>query len=161
MVIGPTPPGTGVMAEARLLASANSTSPTSFFSPTRFTPTSITTAPSFIPFDHLRFAGSGDQDVGHADPGGEIPGSRMAEGNSGVLLQAHERHRFADNIGAADHNHLLAGQINPRFLQHHHHAVRGAGSEERFAYDKAPDVIWGENRPRPLSGRRSPAPFPY
>ena len=31
IVIGPTPPGTGVMAEARSDAAANSTSPTSFF----------------------------------------------------------------------------------------------------------------------------------
>src|SRR5829696_8097365 len=44
-VIGPTPPGTGVMAAARSFAAAKSTSPTrpSFV---RFVPTSITTAPS-------------------------------------------------------------------------------------------------------------------
>src|SRR6056297_1764726 len=48
IVIGPTPPGTGVMAAALRQAAAKSTSPISFFSSTRFTPTSITTAPGLI-----------------------------------------------------------------------------------------------------------------
>ena len=47
MVIGPTPPGTGVMAAARFSASANSTSPQSLPSGLRFIPTSMTTAPGF------------------------------------------------------------------------------------------------------------------
>ncbi len=52
IVIGPTPPGTGVIHAARSAASSNATSPTSRYpfsvesSSTRFTPTSITTAPS-------------------------------------------------------------------------------------------------------------------
>src|SRR5512137_1083255 len=46
IVIGPTPPGTGVMAEAMSMTAAKSTSPTSF--PSRWLiPTSITTAPGF------------------------------------------------------------------------------------------------------------------
>ena len=44
-VIGPTPPGTGVIARARSAAASKSTSPTSPSS-VRFVPTSITTAPS-------------------------------------------------------------------------------------------------------------------
>ena len=59
MVIGPTPPGTGVMYLAISLAASKSTSPfkmgTIFlgssllgFSPTRLTPTSMTHAPSLI-----------------------------------------------------------------------------------------------------------------
>ena len=47
MVIGPTPPGTGVIAPARSAAGSNSTSPCSFPS-TRFIPTSITVAPGLI-----------------------------------------------------------------------------------------------------------------
>ena len=52
IVIGPTPPGTGVIQLARSAASSNATSPTSRYprssegSSTRFTPTSMTTAPS-------------------------------------------------------------------------------------------------------------------
>ncbi len=48
IVIGPTPPGTGVIAPATFSAVSNSTSPTSFLSATLFIPTSITTAPGFI-----------------------------------------------------------------------------------------------------------------
>mmetsp|Transcript_11886 Transcript_11886/g.31409 ORF Transcript_11886/g.31409 Transcript_11886/m.31409 type:complete len:222 (+) Transcript_11886:103-768(+) len=53
MVIGPTPPGTGVISDATSTASANATSPTSrwpsFFvaSSTALMPTSITTQPGF------------------------------------------------------------------------------------------------------------------
>src|SRR6185437_1644886 len=53
IVIGPTPPGTGVMRDARSRALSKSTSPTSLKplfaveSATRLIPTSITTAPSF------------------------------------------------------------------------------------------------------------------
>ncbi len=54
MVIGPTPPGTGVIAEATSTASSNATSPTSRVLPspfsgagTRLMPTSMTTAPGF------------------------------------------------------------------------------------------------------------------
>src|SRR5207249_707150 len=47
MVIGPTPPGTGVIARARAATLANSTSPTSLPVSRRLIPTSITHAPSF------------------------------------------------------------------------------------------------------------------
>ena len=46
MVMGPTPPGTGVMAFAFLLTSSKSTSPQRPLS-VRLMPTSMTTAPSF------------------------------------------------------------------------------------------------------------------
>ena len=45
MVIGPTPPGTGVIQPARCAASSYCTSPTSLPSGSRLMPTSITTAP--------------------------------------------------------------------------------------------------------------------
>src|SRR5690606_23476621 len=53
IVIGPTPPGTGVICDALRLTASKSTSPTRrkpllrLGSSTRFTPTSMTTAPSF------------------------------------------------------------------------------------------------------------------
>jgi len=46
-VIGPTPPGTGVIAEATSATAAKSTSPHSLPAVSRFIPTSITTAPGF------------------------------------------------------------------------------------------------------------------
>ena len=45
MVMGPTPPGTGVIARARGSTAGKSTSP-QVFPPTSLIPTSITTAPS-------------------------------------------------------------------------------------------------------------------
>ena len=51
IVIGPTPPGTGVIAPATCEADAKSTSPSSFFFPSRMTrvvPTSITVAHGLI-----------------------------------------------------------------------------------------------------------------
>src|SRR5205814_93825 len=47
-VIGPTPPGTGVMSEATWAAPAKCTSPQSEPSSRRFMPTSTTTAPGLI-----------------------------------------------------------------------------------------------------------------
>src|SRR6267143_4103111 len=47
IVIGPTPPGTGVIARARAATLSNSTSPTSLPVSRRLIPTSITQAPSF------------------------------------------------------------------------------------------------------------------
>jgi hypothetical protein len=48
IVIGPTPPGTGVIQDARSAQDAKSTSPTSFPSGRRLMPTSITIAPGLI-----------------------------------------------------------------------------------------------------------------
>lgn len=55
IVIGPTPPGTGVIADATGSAVSNSTSPTSFFGAILFMPTSITTAPGFIMSPFMKF----------------------------------------------------------------------------------------------------------
>ncbi len=48
MVMGPTPPGTGVIQPARSLAPSKSTSPTSLPSSVRLMPTSMTMAPCLI-----------------------------------------------------------------------------------------------------------------
>ena len=65
MVSGPTPPGTGVIAEATSTADAKSTSPTIRPS-TTLIPTSTTTAPglSIAPGDEAGPAGGDDDDVG-------------------------------------------------------------------------------------------------
>src|SRR6266702_174024 len=48
IVMGPTPPGTGVIQPARRAAGSYSTSPTSFPAAVRFIPTSNTAAPGRI-----------------------------------------------------------------------------------------------------------------
>ena len=75
MVIGPTPPGTGVIEPATFMQSAKSQSPTSFALPSasmRLMPTSMTHAPGFIQFalDHLGPPDRGDEQIGAAADGG-------------------------------------------------------------------------------------------
>ncbi len=72
-VSGPTPPGTGVIAEATSTADAKSTSPTMWPS-TTLIPTSTTTAPglSIAPVTRPGMAGGHDDDVGAGDVGGQV-----------------------------------------------------------------------------------------
>ena len=81
MVIGPTPPGTGVIAPATSLASSKATSPTS-----RLLPSSAGDAVDAdvdhgraglepVALDHLRPADRGDDDVGAADDVGQVAGA--------------------------------------------------------------------------------------
>ena len=56
IVIGPTPPGTGVIFETFDITSSKSTSPQIFLDPSSlFIPTSITIAPSFTNYDVINF----------------------------------------------------------------------------------------------------------
>jgi hypothetical protein len=117
MVMGPTPPGTGVMALALSFAASNSTSPTSFFSPTRFTDIDHY-RPWLYPFplDHLGAADGGDQHIGPPYLLGKIAGAGMADRHRGMLGQTHQRHRFADDVGAPDYHNLLAGEVDSGLL---------------------------------------------
>ena len=112
MVIGPTPPGTGVIAPATSAALAKSTSPTSLPS-TRLMPTSITVAPGFSQ-SPLIISGRpdrGDEDVGAADDGGQVAGPAVGDGDGAVLAEQQLRHRLADDVRAADHHRFEAGKV--------------------------------------------------
>ena len=79
IVIGPTPPGTGVIHAARSLRRGESTSPQSLPSAPRLMPTSITMAPGLIqsPWTKFGLADGGDDDVA---PAATSPGrSRVFE----------------------------------------------------------------------------------
>ena len=109
LVSGPTPPGTGVMAEATSLADSKSTSPTSLPS-TTLIPTSTTTAPglSIAPVTRPGLPGGDDDDVGPADVAGEVARPRVADRDRRVLLDEQERGRHADDGGAADDDRVHA-----------------------------------------------------
>ena len=136
MVIGPTPPGTGVIAPATALTPAKSTSPTSRVLPssaagTRLMPTSITQAPGFTQsrLDHFRPPDRGDDDVGAADDIGEVARPRMGDGDGAALLDQQLRHRLADQDRAADDDGVEPRKLAEPVLEQHQAAERGAGDE--------------------------------
>ena len=134
MVIGPTPPGTGVIEPATLAQEAKSQSPTSLALPSRsmrLMPTSMTQAPGLIqsPFTISGPADRGDDEVGAAHDGGQVLGARMSDGDGAVLLQQELRHRLADDIGAADDHRLEPVELAERILGEHDGADRRAGDK--------------------------------
>ena len=94
IVIGPTPPGTGVITDAFCSAAAKSTSPHNLpVSGSRFTPTSITTAPSEIM--------SAVTKRGRPIATTRISASRVTDGRSFVLLCAIVTVAFSSNSSFA------------------------------------------------------------
>ena len=118
MVIGPTPPGTGVIAPAMPCASAKATSPTSSaFPPGRANAVDADVDDDGagldpVALDHLRLAHRRDQNIGA--PTGR-PGGRGVLECAIVTVQfsaeQQRRHRLADDVGAAEHDRIGAGQI--------------------------------------------------
>ena len=136
MVIGPTPPGTGVMSAARSRAAANSTSPTSLPSAMRLVPTSMTTAPGLIqaPRIELRAADRRDQHVGARRPRPRRSrGARVADGHRRVALEQQEGDRLADQVAAADHHGARAVQLDAGRVEQAHDAERRARPQARPA----------------------------
>ena len=145
IVIGPTPPGTGVTAPATSLASA-ATSPT-----IRDLPPSPGNAVDAdvdhgrarldpVLADHLRPADRRDQNVGAAADIGEILGLGMRDGHGGVLRQQQLRDRLADDVGAADHHGVHAGERGVHRLRQHDAAERRARHQRRQAAGKPPGI---------------------
>src|SRR3546814_2218408 len=98
MVIGPTPPGTGVMAPATAAASAKATSPTSRVLPppgtsegtsTRLMPTSITVAPGFtqLPFTISGRPTAATRMSAPRQTAGRPPRAAVGDGDGAALRQ--------------------------------------------------------------------------
>ena len=117
MVIGPTPPGTGVMAPAtfgRLRVSrrrrrACPCRPARM----RLMPTSMTMAPGLIqsPRTISGRPTAATSDIGAAHDAGQVAGARMRDRHRAVLAQQQLRHRLADDVGAADDDRVEAGEV--------------------------------------------------
>ena len=90
MVIGPTPPGTGVIAPATSLALAKSTSPTSLplARPVDADVDHGRAGLQPVALDHLRPADGGDDDVGAADDGRQVAGAAVGDGDGAILARA-------------------------------------------------------------------------
>ena len=136
MVMGPTPPGTGVMKLHLGDTSAKATSPfraKPLFleaSGTRVIPTSITTAPSFT---ISAFTNSGLPRAATIISLSltnflEIMCMRMTEGNrtiSGIgICTQQNAHGTADNITPPDHSRRLPGCFNFIMFQQKHDTMR-------------------------------------
>ena len=108
MVIGPTPPGTGVIAPATSTASSKATSPTSVRLPSaarrRLMPTSITVAPGLIQSPRIISGRPTAATTMSAalDDVGQVASSRMGDGDRAARRQQELRHRLADDVRAAD-----------------------------------------------------------
>ena len=160
MVIGPTPPGTGVIAPATVAALSKCTSPTSRVLPSprsgasiRLMPTSITVAPGLIQSPGTI---SGRPDGGHHDispphGGGQIPGARMRDGHGAAVAQKQVRHGFADDIAAPDDHGVKARQAAVMVAQHHQTAKRRAGHHRLLPGAQKPDI--GDMKPVHILGR--------
>ena len=148
IVIGPTPPGTGVIAPATSLTASKSTSPQS---------TAVDAVHADVDHgragldpvgaDHPRAADGGDQDVGAAADLGEVARARVADGDRRVGSEQQLRHRLAEQVRAADHDGLGALERRAGLREQQHHAGRRArpqavaaqreraGAERRQAVD--------------------------
>lgn len=103
MVIGPTPPGTGVIYDAVSMASAKQTSP---FRPSgvRLMPTSMIMAPGLMksPGYKFRFSDCGDQNIRRAAKRCKPPGTRMGYGYRAVFVEEQMRRRQTDDLRTSD-----------------------------------------------------------
>ena len=135
IVIGPTPPGTGVILPATAAAESNSTSPTSPAS-VLFMPTSITVAPGLIQ-SPLTISGRPTAAIktsARPADGGEVAGPGVADGHGRVRVDEEAGHRPADEDRAADHDRLGPGELDPRSVEDLDHAGGRAGDQpgDRF-----------------------------
>ena len=145
MVIGPTPPGTGVIAPATAAALSKSTSPTSFVFPStsiRLMPTSITVAPGLIqsPFTISgRPTAATTMSARRTTPGR----SRVREwAIVTVQLSPSSKlgHRLADDVRPADHHGLHPRQVAVKVAQQHQAAKRRAGHHGLLPRPQQPHV---------------------
>ena len=160
MVIGPTPPGTGVMAAGPLggrreLHVAHQLAARAV----RLVPTSMTIAPSLIQPPRMAsgLPSAATTTSAPAHLGGEVAGARVADRDGGVGRRQQQGHRLADDVRAAHHHRPGARSARRR--------PRPAASSRRWACRRRsaagppPGVrgCRGGSRRRPCSGRRSAA----
>ena len=143
MVIGPTPPGTGVIQPARSLAAANSTSPLSLPSGRRRDADIEHDRAGLDPVtaNQSGLADRNRQDVGLRDMAGEIPREAMADRDGGAGQQQFQRQRPADMVGCADDHRMLAADRHTDMPQQRHHAVGRGRTQDRHALAEAAEGI--------------------
>jgi len=152
-VMGPTPPGTGVMALATSRAALSSTSPTSLVLPsaaltgsrkgTGLVPTSITDDAGLEPLslDHLGPAGGRHQYVRLPTDRRQILRLRMGDGHGAVGMGQQLGDRAADQGRASHHHSALARQIRAQGVADQDHAAnRRARRQAGQALSQPPGI---------------------
>ena len=132
-VIGPTPPGTGVIRPARS-AAAGSTSPTIPLSVR--VDADVHDGGAFLDVggaDEPAAAGGDDEHVRVARPSGEVGRARVADGDGGVALEQQVRDRLADDLAAADHDRVRALELDVVLVQEGQDPERRRGNVRRLA----------------------------
>ncbi len=143
-VIGPTPPGTGVIQAARARAAGNS-------SRHQVTARQAVHAhvdddragPHPLAGDEPGFAGGHDQDVGAAHVLAQVHGEAVTHRCRGAGEQQFERHRSAHDVGGTHDDRVLALEVEgcADVLQKADDPVGRAGTHERDALREAADVV--------------------
>ena len=82
-----------------------------------------------VALDHFGAADGGDDDVGAADDVGQVAGAAVGDGDGAAFAEQQQRHRLADDVGAADDDRVHAGKIAQLGLEQHQAAERRAGHE--------------------------------
>ena len=159
IVIGPTPPGTGVIAPAISVTSAKATSPTMRdLPPSCRHPVDADVDHGGAGLDpiaphHLRSSDRREQHVGAAADRRQIARLGMRHRHRRVLRQQELRQRLADDVGAADHHRLEPGERRLHGLGEKHAADRRAWRQRRQARATGVRHSRDGSRRRPLPDR--------
>ena len=143
IVIGPTPPGTGVIHAARSWPPRNRRRRRACRPALRLMPTSMTIAPGLIqsPCTNYGLPTAATSDVRLAHDARQIARRRMADRHRAARHQQLERHRPADDVRLPDDHRVLADEILAGLREQAHAAVRRARTQHRALQHQPADVV--------------------
>ena len=134
-VMGPTPPGTGVIQPATSLTPPKSTSPQSFpFVSVHADIDDDRPRLDHVPGKDVALADGRDDHVRLQRVGLEVFRSAVAHGHRRILREKHDGDRLADDVAASDHDGVLAFQVVADGFEHLHAAVRRAWTKAGAAH---------------------------
>ena len=164
MVIGPTPPGTGVIAPAtsRRLREGDVADELrlALAGGHRLMPTSITTAPGLTqsPRTISGRPTAATRMSARRQTAGQIARPRMGDRDGAVLVRAAAAPSACRRCRAADHDRLEPGEIRPHRFDQHQAAERRAGHKPGSAGREPPGIQRDGSRRRPCRVDRRDAP---
>jgi hypothetical protein len=137
-VMGPTPPGTGVMYDAFEVDVSDE----------RPILEGINTDANYhragahhLRENEVRPSGGDYQNVGENCKLRQILSLRMANADGRFVLHQHQRHRCANDIAGADHNDILVFERDLLVFEQFQHAVGRARRKNRAADHQPADVV--------------------
>ena len=145
IVIGPTPPGTGVIAPAtahrvkidvadKAVAAARQSDRVDAdidYRGARLDP---------VDLDHLRLPNRCYHNVGPPADRGRVAALRVDRRDSAIRRKEKRRHRLSDEVRAAEDDRLGAGEIVVHRAQQDQTTLRGTGYKTREAGPQPPDI---------------------